>query len=85
MGVTLLETANLCVQIDTLLSINICAVRVFIKRFDCQEPIGIKKNGTNRLLDCVATVRKMKSRQETTSLGQIVTVTAKPTISDKHL
>ena len=43
MGVTLLETANLYVQIDTLLSINICAVRVFIKRFDCQEPIGIKK------------------------------------------
>ena len=31
------------------------------------------------------TARKMKSRQETTSLGQIVTVTAKPTISDKHL
>ena len=29
--------------------------------------------------------RKMKSRQETTSLSQIVTVTAKPTISDKHL
>ena len=27
---------------------------------------------------------KMKSRQETTSLGQIVTVTEKPTISDKH-
>ena len=27
----------------------------------------------------------MKSRQETTSLGQIVTVTEKPTISDKHL
>ena len=27
----------------------------------------------------------MKSQQETTSLGQIVTVTAKPTISDKHL
>ena len=27
----------------------------------------------------------MKSRQETTSLGQIATVTAKPTISDKHL
>ena len=43
MGVTLLETANLYVQIDTLLSINICAARVFIKRFDCQEPIGIKK------------------------------------------
>ena len=43
MGVTLLETAHLYVQIDTLLSINICAVRVFIKRFDCQEPIGIKK------------------------------------------
>ena len=33
----------------------------------------------------VATARKMKSRQETTSLGQIATVTAKPTISDKHL
>ena len=32
----------------------------------------------------VATVHKMKSRQETTSLGQIATVTAKPTISDKH-
>ena len=31
------------------------------------------------------TARKMKSPQETTSLGQIVTVTAKPTISDKHL
>ena len=29
----------------------------------------------------VATVHKMKSRQETTSLGQIVTVTEKPTIS----
>ena len=26
----------------------------------------------------------MKSRQETTSLGQIVTVMAKPTISNKH-
>ena len=33
----------------------------------------------------VATVCKMKSRQETTSLGQTATVTAKPTISDKHL
>ena len=33
----------------------------------------------------VATVRKMKLRQEKTSLGQISTVTAKPTISDKHL
>ena len=32
----------------------------------------------------VATARKMKSRQETTSLGQIATVTAKLTISDKH-
>ena len=31
------------------------------------------------------TAHKMKSRQETTSLGQIATVTAKPTISDKHL
>ena len=33
----------------------------------------------------VVTARKMKSQQETTSLGQIVTVTEKPTISDKHL
>ena len=33
----------------------------------------------------VATVRKMKSRQEATSLSQIVTVMAKLTISDKHL
>jgi len=33
----------------------------------------------------VATARKMKSQQETTSLGQIATVMAKPTISDKHL
>ena len=33
----------------------------------------------------VATARKIKLRQETTSLGQIVTVTEKPTISDKHL
>ena len=33
----------------------------------------------------VATARKMKSRQETTSPSQIVTVTAKLTISDKHL
>ena len=33
----------------------------------------------------VATARKMKSRQETTSLGQIAKVKAKPTISDKHL
>ena len=33
----------------------------------------------------VATARKMKSRQETTSLDQIATVTEKPTISDKHL
>ena len=33
----------------------------------------------------VATARKMKSRQETTSLGQNATVTAKPRISDKHL
>ena len=33
----------------------------------------------------VATLCKMKSRQEATSLGQIVTVMAKPTISDKHL
>ena len=32
----------------------------------------------------VATERKMKSRQETTSLCQIATVTAKPTISDKE-
>ena len=33
----------------------------------------------------VATERKMKLRQETTSLSQIVTVTAKPTRSNKHL
>ena len=33
----------------------------------------------------VARVRKMKSRQETTPLSQIASVTAKPTISDKHL
>ena len=34
----------------------------------------------------VVTAHKMKSRQETTSLGQIATVAAKPTISDnKHL
>ena len=33
----------------------------------------------------VATARKMKSRQETTSLGQIATVIAKLTIRDKHL
>ena len=32
----------------------------------------------------VATAHKMKSRQETTSLGQIATLTAKLTISDKH-
>ena len=32
----------------------------------------------------VVTVHKMKSQQETTSLGQIATVMAKPTISDKH-
>ena len=32
----------------------------------------------------VATERKMKSRQETTSLGQIVTVTAKSRISEKE-
>ena len=32
----------------------------------------------------VATARKMKSRQETTFLRQFATVTAKPTISDKH-
>ena len=32
----------------------------------------------------VATARKMKSRQETTSLCQIATVTAKPVINDKH-
>ena len=32
----------------------------------------------------VATGHKMKSWQETTSLGQIVTVTAKLTISNKH-
>ena len=31
-----------------------------------------------------AIVRKMKSRQEATSLGQIATVTAKLTISDKN-
>ena len=33
----------------------------------------------------VVTARKVKSRQETTSLRQIATVTANPTISDKHL
>ena len=34
----------------------------------------------------VVTAHKMKLRQETTSLGQIATVAAKPTISDnKHL
>lgn len=33
----------------------------------------------------VATAHKMKSHQETTSLGQLATVTAKTTISDKHL
>jgi len=31
----------------------------------------------------VATERKMKSRQETTSISQIVTVMEKPRISDK--
>ena len=38
---------------------------------------------TSDMAQNVATAHKMKSRQETTSLGQIVTVTAKPTISDK--
>ena len=33
----------------------------------------------------VATTRKMKSQQETTSLGQIATVTAKPSISDNFI
>ena len=32
----------------------------------------------------VATKRKMKSRQEATSLNQIAAVTAKPRISDKE-
>ena len=41
---------------------------------------SVKRHGQK-----VATVRKMKSRQDATSLGQIVTVMAKPTISDKHL
>ena len=40
---------------------------------------------TSDIAQKVATARKMKLRQETTSLGQIGTVTAKPTISDKHL
>ena len=40
---------------------------------------------TSDVAQKVVTVRKMKSRQETTSLGQIAIVTAKPTISDKHL
>ena len=38
-----------------------------------------------KLAQKVATARKMKSRQETTSLGQIATVTSKPTISYRHL
>ena len=33
----------------------------------------------------VATARKMKSRQQTTSLSQVATVMVKPTISGKHL
>ena len=33
----------------------------------------------------VATAHKMKSQQETASLGQIATVAANPTISEKHL
>ena len=40
---------------------------------------------TSNIAQTAATARKMKLRQETTSLGQIATVTAKPTISDKHL
>ena len=39
---------------------------------------------TSDMAQKVATTRKMKSRQETTSLRQIATVTAKPTMSDKH-
>ena len=52
----------------------------------------IKRGGPARVISDkrhmaqkVATVRKIKLRQETTCLGQIVTVTAKPTISDNHL
>ena len=41
---------------------------------------SVKRHGQK-----VATVGKIKSRREATSLGQIVTVMAKPTISDKHL
>ena len=40
---------------------------------------------TSDMAQKVATARKIKSRQETTSPDQIATVTAKPTISDKHL
>ena len=39
---------------------------------------------TSDMAQKVATEREMKSRQETTSLGQIATVTAKPRISDKE-
>ena len=39
---------------------------------------------TSDMTQKVATERKMKLRQETTSLGQIVTVTAKLRISDKE-
>ena len=42
-------------------------------------------NSDKDIAQKVATGREMKSRQATTSLGQIATVTAKPTISDKHL
>ena len=39
---------------------------------------------TSDMAQKVATEREMKSRQETTSLSQIATVTAKPRISDKE-
>ena len=39
---------------------------------------------TSDMAQKVATEREMKSRQETTSLGQIATVTAKPRITDKE-
>ena len=40
---------------------------------------------TSDMAQEVVTAHKMKSQQETTSPDQIAIVTAKPTISDKHL
>ena len=71
---------NLSFVMNAILNLSLSLFRIVLNLRPCQ---GKFRQAT--WLKKVTTGRNMKSRQETTSLGQIATVTAKLTISDKHL